>query len=182
MASLATVAELNHSKKIAHGLAPDPSLIITPPNVVTQFAQAAIEYLEKEIQLPGSDARMSADTTHLAREVQGDILSNFVRGPPGYQAPKKDKLLALVLGSLSKMRYAPNQTSRLFRKHRLLVFSSNPQALSPKGRVHRFFGRRYELHQQQRERLKEYFAPWAVAPRFIALDESHSASRKGCFV
>ena len=129
------------AQKIAHGLAPGPSLVITPPNVVTQFAQAAIEYLEKEIQLPGSDVRMcfvdildlSADTTHLAREVQGDILTDFVRSPPVYQAPKKDKLPALVPGSLSKMGYAPDQTSRLFRKHRLLVFSSSPQALSPRG-------------------------------------------------
>ncbi len=178
------------AQKIAHGLAPGPSLVITPPNVVTQFAQAAIEYLEKEIQLPGSDARMcfvdildlSADTTHVAREVQGDILTEFVKGPPVYQAPKKDKLLALVPGSLSKMGYAPEQTSRLFRKHRLLVFSSSPQALSPRGRVYRFFGRRYELHQQQRERLKEYFAPWAVAPRFIVLDEFHSAKAPSTLV
>ncbi|KAJ4291227.1 hypothetical protein N0V88_006227 [Collariella sp. IMI 366227] len=162
------------AQKIARGLTPGPSLVITPPNVVTQFAQAAIKYLEKEIQVPGSNAQMSfVDTL----ELSADTIARGI-----YQPPKKDKQPTLFPGSLSKMGYGPDQTSRLFRKHWLLVLSSSPQALSPRGGVYRFFSRRYELRQQQRERLKEYFAPWAVAPRFIALDEFHSAKAPSTLV
>jgi hypothetical protein len=71
---------------IVRGLAPGPSLVLTPANVVEQFARQGSAYLARAIQLPGSASHMSfidiIDTStagaSLAKEVQADILIDFI--------------------------------------------------------------------------------------------------------
>lgn len=62
---------------------------------------------------------------------------------------------------------------RLFFRHWLVVVGSSPTSLSGKGRDRNCFARAYDLEQQQRKSLRQYLASWAVAPRFVVLDEFH---------
>ncbi len=155
---------------IVHGLALGPSLVLTPANVVEQFAQQGSAYLARVIQLPGSASDMSfidtIDTStawaSLAKEVQADILVDFVGERPEYSAPKTGKPPALVPGSGSEMGYTAAQKSRLFDRHRLIVVSSNPHSVVGKGKGCGFFARAYQLRQQKRRRRSTTLSsgPW----------------------
>ncbi|KAK3899557.1 hypothetical protein C8A05DRAFT_36832, partial [Staphylotrichum tortipilum] len=96
---------------IIRDLAPGPSLVLMPANVVEQFARQGSAYLVRVIQLPGSASHMSfidtIDTStvgaSLANEVQADIFVDFVGERPEYSAPKTGKPPALVPGSGSEI-------------------------------------------------------------------------------
>lgn len=168
---------------IVRGLAPGPSLVLTPANVVEQFARQGSAYLARVIQLPGSASHMSfidtIDTSpagaSLAKEVQADILMDFAGERPEYSPPKPGKPPALVPGSGSEMGYTAAQKSQLFDRHRLIVVSSNPRSVMGKGSGCDFFARAYRLRQQKRATQVSHVVEWAVAPRFVVLDEFHTA-------
>jgi hypothetical protein len=168
---------------IVRGLAPGPSLVLTPANVVEQFARQSSAYLARVIQLPGSASHMSfidtIDTStagaSLAKEVQADILVDFIGERPEYAAPKTGKPPVLVPGSGSEMGYTAAQKSRLFDRHRLIVVSSNPHSVVAKGKGCGFFARAYQLRQQKRATQVNHLVEWAIAPRFVVLDEFHTA-------
>lgn len=181
------------SSKIALQLGPGPSLILTPAGITSQFAGEATNYLEKQVQRPESDTcipfvdtiDVSANST-LARDIRDDILTGFIGDQPIYMAPKKGDLQAVpafVQGSGSQMGYTAGQVQQLFCKHRLLVVSSSPLSLLAKGEDYRSgFAQAYDLQQQQRRAAKRYIARWAVAPRFVILDEFHTVKDKATVV
>lgn len=80
------------------------------------------------------------------------------------------------------MGYTANQAQRLFLRHRLVVVGSSPASLSSKGGDRNCFARAYDLEQQQRKSLRLYLASWAVAPRFVVLDEFHLVKRTSTVV
>ncbi|KAK0747325.1 hypothetical protein B0T21DRAFT_343118 [Apiosordaria backusii] len=148
------------SSKIALELGPGPSLILTPAGITSQFAGEATNYLEKQVQRPGSDTcipfvdtiDVSANPT-LARDIRDDILTGFIGDQPIYMAPKKGDLQAVpafVQGSGSQMGYTAGQVQQLFRKHRLLVVSSSPLSLLAKGEDYRSgFAQAYEIRMSK---------------------------------
>ncbi|KAK4233492.1 hypothetical protein C8A03DRAFT_38790 [Achaetomium macrosporum] len=186
------------SSDIARQLGPGPSLVFTPSSVAGQFAQEAKRYFEQEVERPGSDngqhsrqrfsfvdsLDLSTGST-LSRDIQSDILTHFLGARPVYALPKKGHQRTapmLVPGSGSEMGYTANQAQRLFLRHRLVVVSSSPASLSSKGGNRNCFARAYDLAQQQRKSLRLYLASWAVAPRFVVLDEFHLVKRTSAVV
>ncbi|KAH6630778.1 P-loop containing nucleoside triphosphate hydrolase protein [Chaetomium sp. MPI-SDFR-AT-0129] len=167
---------------IARGLAPGPSLVLTPANVVEQFARQAKAYLAMVVQIPESECYMafvdtigtSTDRASLASEVRADILMDFVGEHPEFSAPKTGKPPALVPGFGSEMGYTEAQKSQLFDRHRLIIVSSNPHSLVAKGKGCDFFARVYQLQQHKRVTRVEHIVEWAIAPRFVVLDEFHT--------
>ncbi|KAK3933762.1 hypothetical protein QBC46DRAFT_359467, partial [Diplogelasinospora grovesii] len=180
--------------KIAHQLGPGPSFVLTPSSVAGQFAREAARYLDEQVGPPRSDDNQCDPdripfvdvidlSTHstLTPNVRNDILTDFVRARPVYAAPKKGHQQAappLVPGSGSEMGYTPDQVSQLLFKHRLIVISSSPTSLSAKGGDRNCFAQTYNLEQQQRKSSRPYLAAWAVAPRFVILDEFHLVKDK----
>ncbi|KAK5652983.1 hypothetical protein OQA88_9463 [Cercophora sp. LCS_1] len=157
-------------------LPPGPSLVLTPANVVEQFARQGSAYLARSIQLPGSASHMSfvdvIDTSPAGASLPNKVQARHPpRQHPEYLTPKVGKPLALVPGSGSEMAYTAAQKSRLCGRHRLIVVSSNPPLGHRKRVGMRLLCRAYWLRQQRRATLVKHIVEWAVAPRFVVLDE-----------
>ncbi|KAK4234388.1 hypothetical protein C8A03DRAFT_37840 [Achaetomium macrosporum] len=177
------------SLRIAKQLHPAPSLVVTPVGVAEHIVREASAYFEEEIVWPGSDngehggrrsgfvdtIDMGQSGATLSPEIRNDILTHYLDEPPKWARRKKGQDDKLVEGPRPKMGYTLEQEKRLFLQHRLVVVGSNPTSFRDKGKKSTCFARDFDLCSvdPRKRTTKKYTEEWAVAPRFIVLDEFH---------
>ncbi|KAM7182690.1 P-loop containing nucleoside triphosphate hydrolase protein [Rhypophila sp. PSN 637] len=179
------------SAAIASRIRPAPTLILTPANVVSQFAKQASRYLCEKVNLPGTppgeaprvvqfvdvyDTKVGATLTSNSLLKDSIIMRLFKGTPPHYIIPRTGGL-QLVGGmpgpGTYQLLYTNEQKIRMRQSHPLIVASSNPNAISDTAIVSRALAATLPIEVKARKKPGELVIPWAISPRLLVVDESH---------